>query len=234
MSDHLCATVNSGTLPTDVTDKSNGSSETATLETDSKLNTSPSATPSIPSSTEKSHSTPTSKPPRSRQWWRLWRSKSASNSSSPKSASSTPIADFPPFPSRTQPIKLPESQNACSICLSEYEVPPLKSSPEAASWEPEILLLLPCAHAFHSSCLVDWLAVSGRVSIDLRFKRNKTAAEPSSRIVPSLSSCRLPSKAYQGEESIYDSTSACTSDFTFNCTSTLDFDYSNRTSPSHE
>ncbi|GAA5892451.1 uncharacterized protein JCM6883_007362 [Sporobolomyces salmoneus] len=106
------------------------------------------------------------------QFWRLWRSSRSASDSSPSSSSdssssssSWPISMFPPFPSKTLPIKLPESQNACSICLSEYEMPPLKSSPDASKWEPEILLLLPCRHAFHETCLVDWLAVSGRCAL---------------------------------------------------------------------
>ncbi|GAA6058871.1 hypothetical protein JCM10212_002815 [Sporobolomyces blumeae] len=104
---------------------------------------------------------------RKRQWWRLWRRTKPSPTSSSSSPSS-PSADkvdltmFPPFPAKTEPIRLPESQNACSICLCEYEEPPSKSSPEASSWDPEILLRLPCSHAFHATCLPDWLAVSGR------------------------------------------------------------------------
>ncbi|GAA5953353.1 hypothetical protein JCM3765_005012 [Sporobolomyces pararoseus] len=106
-----------------------------------------------------------------RQLWRLYRStrtsspSSLSDSQSPTPSSSIPISDFPPFPPKTLPIQLPESQNACSICLAEYEVPPARSSPDAAKWEPEILLLLPCHHAFHESCLSDWLAVSGRCAL---------------------------------------------------------------------
>ncbi|GAA5985563.1 hypothetical protein JCM5350_007135 [Sporobolomyces pararoseus] len=124
-----------------------------------------------------------------RQLWRLYRSTRSSSSplttdsQSPAPSSSIPISNFPPFPPKTLPIQLPESQNACSICLAEYEVPPARSSPDAAKWEPEILLLLPCNHAFHESCLSDWLATP---VFPQPAKPDKTSTSTLNPVPPSL------------------------------------------------
>ncbi|TKA57755.1 hypothetical protein B0A53_00904 [Rhodotorula sp. CCFEE 5036] len=75
------------------------------------------------------------------------------------------LAAYPPFPAGVEPIRLPESQAACCICLCEFELPPARESAEAASWEPELLRILPCGHALHSVCLDEWLRVSGRCPI---------------------------------------------------------------------
>ncbi|TNY18414.1 hypothetical protein DMC30DRAFT_355562 [Rhodotorula diobovata] len=101
-----------------------------------------------------------------RQLWRLWRRRRAKAPSSPGDASAnapaTQVGAFAPLPAGVEPLRLPESQAACAICLCEYDLPPLRDSPEAASWQPERLALLPCGHAFHTECLGDWLALSGR------------------------------------------------------------------------
>ncbi|GAA5927205.1 RING finger protein [Sporobolomyces koalae] len=99
------------------------------------------------------------------QWWRLWRSSGGSGTTTHATANPLTLDMYPPFPIKTLPIQLPESQNACAICLSEYELPPLRGTLESSNWKPEILLLLPCGHAFHESCLKDWLAVSGRCAL---------------------------------------------------------------------
>ncbi|KPV72154.1 uncharacterized protein RHOBADRAFT_55988 [Rhodotorula graminis WP1] len=105
-----------------------------------------------------------------RQFWRLWRRRAKSRpsdraaGSGAQSSGSAGVADGEraPLPEGVEGLRLPESQAACAICLCEYEPPPLLSSPEAATWQPERLILLPCAHTFHTECLGDWLAVSGR------------------------------------------------------------------------
>ncbi|GAA5850355.1 hypothetical protein JCM9279_006540 [Rhodotorula babjevae] len=105
-----------------------------------------------------------------RQLWRLWRRRAKSRPSGDAagggaaSSGSTDVqqGERAPLPEGVEGLRLPESQAACAICLCEYEPPPLLSSPEAATWRPERLALLPCAHAFHAECLGDWLAVSGR------------------------------------------------------------------------
>ncbi|GAA6012033.1 hypothetical protein JCM10207_005104 [Rhodosporidiobolus poonsookiae] len=97
-----------------------------------------------------------------RQFWRLWRRNGKSAGGVSNGAQ---VGEFVPFPPGIEPVLLPASQSACSICLCEYELPPLRTDPAAASsWKPddELLRLLPCQHAFHSACLADWLAVSGR------------------------------------------------------------------------
>lgn len=63
----------------------------------------------------------------------------------------------------TLPSSSPDSFARASAARAEYDLPPLRDSPEAASWQPERLALLPCGHAFHTECLGDWLALSGRV-----------------------------------------------------------------------
>ncbi|GAA6053869.1 hypothetical protein JCM3770_004756 [Rhodotorula araucariae] len=104
------------------------------------------------------------RPARRRQFWRLWRRRAKSPSPSATGPGSGPgISEYAPFPPGVEPIRLPESQAACAICLCEYDPPPLRASAAADGWEPELLGLLPCGHAFHSACLTDWLVVSGRV-----------------------------------------------------------------------
>ncbi|POY73579.1 hypothetical protein BMF94_3112 [Rhodotorula taiwanensis] len=95
-----------------------------------------------------------------RQFWRLWRRPAVSKAAAAERTAA--VEAYPPFPAGVDPIRLPESQTACSICLCEYELPPSRGSPEAADWEPELLRLLPCGHALHSPCLDEWLRVSGR------------------------------------------------------------------------
>ncbi|GAA5986991.1 hypothetical protein JCM10908_000983 [Rhodotorula pacifica] len=98
-----------------------------------------------------------------RQFWRLWRRPAAKRAAAHERT--TILAAFPPFPAGVEPIRLPESQGACCICLCEYEIPPARESAEASSWEPELLRVLPCGHALHSTCLDEWLRVSGRCPI---------------------------------------------------------------------
>ncbi|GAA5975176.1 hypothetical protein JCM11641_004380 [Rhodosporidiobolus odoratus] len=112
-----------------------------------------------------------------KQWWRLWRDSASvgrDGSRSPlggarkdvEGGGSASEEGFVPFPTGLVGIKLPASQNSCSICLCEYDPPPLLSAPQAEreAWKPEeeVLALLPCDHAFHKVCLADWLVVSGR------------------------------------------------------------------------
>ncbi|KAK4057848.1 hypothetical protein OIO90_001067 [Microbotryomycetes sp. JL221] len=66
------------------------------------------------------------------------------------------------LPAGMQPLRLPPSQASCSICLIDYEVPPMATDENSNEWEPEPLRLLPCGHAFHAPCLESWLVVSGR------------------------------------------------------------------------
>ncbi|KWU47337.1 hypothetical protein RHOSPDRAFT_30755 [Rhodotorula sp. JG-1b] len=98
-----------------------------------------------------------------RQFWRLWRRPAAQRAAAAERVST--LAAYPPFPAGVEPIRLPESQAACCICLCEFELPPARGSAEAASWEPELLRILPCGHALHSVCLDEWLRVSGRCPI---------------------------------------------------------------------
>ncbi|KAG0658433.1 hypothetical protein C6P46_005796 [Rhodotorula mucilaginosa] len=98
-----------------------------------------------------------------RQFWRLWRRPPAQRAAAAERISA--LAAYPPFPAGVEPIRLPESQAACCICLCEFELPPARESAEAASWEPELLRILPCGHALHSVCLDEWLRVSGRCPI---------------------------------------------------------------------
>lgn len=127
-----------------------------------------------------------------RQLWRLWRRRRAKAPSSPGALPPTrPRRRSVPLrpcrrglsrsdcPSRrlrarsvcavrhpshwTLPSSSPDSFARASAARAEYDLPPLRDSPEAASWQPERLALLPCGHAFHTECLGDWLALSGRV-----------------------------------------------------------------------
>ncbi|GAA5893205.1 hypothetical protein JCM8208_004375 [Rhodotorula glutinis] len=128
--------------------------------------------PTTSSTTPSSPPTPSPAPPAAprRQLWRLWRRRAKTRppgSAAGSGAASSGSADAQegeraPLPEGVVGLRLPESQAACAICLCEYDPPPLLSSPEAATWHPERLALLPCAHAFHTECLGDWLAVSGR------------------------------------------------------------------------
>ncbi|BGP54842.1 hypothetical protein JCM8202_003348 [Rhodotorula sphaerocarpa] len=119
---------------------------------------------------------PKRKPPR-RQFWRLWKRSTVSK----EKAAGTATAGLPDLPSGVEPIRLPESQTACSICLCEYEAPPPRGSPEAADWEPDLLRLLPCGHALHSGCLDEWLRVSGRCPICQRPVEEPKAKKPPKR-----------------------------------------------------
>ncbi|GAA5865951.1 hypothetical protein JCM3774_005535 [Rhodotorula dairenensis] len=107
---------------------------------------------------------PATGPSHRRQFWRLWRRRPAARRAAAAERTSI-LAAYPPFPAGVEPIRLPESQAACCICLCEYELPPARTSAEAASWEPELLRVLPCGHALHSTCLDEWLRVSGRCPI---------------------------------------------------------------------
>ncbi|GAA5920029.1 hypothetical protein JCM1841_000387 [Sporobolomyces salmonicolor] len=135
-----------GTLPS----SSEESSASASLDAPSTL----------PNAAISSSTTPSAPSLQRRQFWRLWRRTKVS--SSPDPGGSTANGCFVPFPAGVEPLQLPPSQSACSICLCEYDLPPHAGDAAASSWEPELLRLLPCGHAFHSSCLADWLAVSGR------------------------------------------------------------------------
>ncbi|KAM0788960.1 hypothetical protein ACM66B_003033 [Microbotryomycetes sp. NB124-2] len=105
-------------------------------------------------------STPTRKT-KTKRWWRLWRSASASDRPTVISTDSS-LAGFVPLPAGMQPLRLPPSQASCSICLCDYEVPPLATDNNTSEWEPQPLRILPCGHAFHAPCLESWLVVSGR------------------------------------------------------------------------
>ncbi|BGP23975.1 hypothetical protein JCM10295v2_002876 [Rhodotorula toruloides] len=119
------------------------------------------ATSSSTPSQSSSPSTVPSSPRRSgrKQWWRLWRSNKASTNQKDAGADDRLDRAHVPFPPGVEGILLPESQTACSICLCEYELPPTRSSQEAAEWKVEenLLRLLPCGHALHSECLGEWL-----------------------------------------------------------------------------
>lgn len=56
-----------------------------------------------------------------RQLWRLWRRRRAKAPSSPGDASAnapaTQVGAFAPLPAGVEPLRLPESQAACAICL---------------------------------------------------------------------------------------------------------------------
>ncbi|GAA6041887.1 hypothetical protein JCM8097_004532 [Rhodosporidiobolus ruineniae] len=164
-----------GTIPDDPSSTPEANPSTATpaaaytASNKSKTPASSSVSPAAPASI--SSSSPSGK----KQWWRLWRRRAATSSSSGGEGGSgraegrvekLEVGEFVPFPAGVEPLRVPESQSACSICLCEYDPPPLRSAPSAEreAWKPaeEMLSLLPCEHAFHSGCLKDWLAVSGR------------------------------------------------------------------------
>ncbi|GAA5866542.1 hypothetical protein JCM8547_005449 [Rhodosporidiobolus lusitaniae] len=151
-----------GTLPSD--DGEPSTDTPAPLDSADSPNLSkPKAKTAIAATSSVSPSASTRSGP-TRQWWRLWRRKADSFSSTEKGGS-VQLGDFVAFPAGVEPVLLPETQNSCSICLCEYELPPLRSDIAAVeAWKPdeELLRLLPCKHAFHSGCLADWLAVSGR------------------------------------------------------------------------
>ncbi|BGP15261.1 hypothetical protein JCM10213v2_003221 [Rhodosporidiobolus nylandii] len=132
--------------------------------------TPPSPDPSVLKSAEKPSAMTSVSPASStrspaRQWWRLWR-RAPAEPSGGKSAGAGRNGGFIPFPAGVEPIELPASQSACSICLCEYELPPLLTAPEAekTAWkaDDEMLSVLPCGHAFHRGCVGDWLKTSGR------------------------------------------------------------------------
>ncbi|BGP47355.1 hypothetical protein JCM10450v2_003207 [Rhodotorula kratochvilovae] len=163
-----------GTLPEDAPP---APAESASTDAPSSPTASPAPNPAAPATGPSPI-----RPPHRRQLWRLWRRRAKSPSSSSAGGSSAAqMGDFPPFPSGALPLQLPESQAACAICLCEYDPPPLRGTAEAEGWEPELLGLLPCGHAFHAACLGDWLVVSGRCPLcqrDLHApkKKRKTRA----------------------------------------------------------
>lgn len=58
-----------------------------------------------------------------RQFWRLWRRPAAQRAAAAERVST--LAAYPPFPAGVEPIRLPESQAACCICLcGAYEFDP--------------------------------------------------------------------------------------------------------------
>ncbi|KAK4700690.1 hypothetical protein P7C70_g5556, partial [Phenoliferia sp. Uapishka_3] len=71
--------------------------------------------------------------------------------------------DLPALPNGLKYIELPESQSACAICRTDYELPPQ----ERKVWAPDTLRVLPCGHAFHSECLDEWLENLGTVDLFL-------------------------------------------------------------------
>ncbi|GAA5863224.1 hypothetical protein JCM1840_002515 [Sporobolomyces johnsonii] len=134
-----------------------------TLPTSSEESSSsvpPDAPSTLPKAATSSPTTPSVHSPQYPQFWRLWRRMKAPSAPTPGGSNSNDC--LVPFPPGVEPLQLPASQSACSICLCEYELPPNAGDASASSWEPELLRLLPCGHAFHSPCLADWLAVSGR------------------------------------------------------------------------
>lgn len=64
---------------------------------------------------------------------------------------------------------LSDNLSTCSICLCDYEAPPLRSESAADQAkkvaELEVLILLPCGHCLHKDCLAEWLATSGRCPV---------------------------------------------------------------------
>ncbi|KAK4055537.1 hypothetical protein OIV83_000083 [Microbotryomycetes sp. JL201] len=96
-----------------------------------------------------------------RRWWRLWSSAPASGKASGTVADPS-LSGLVPLPAGMRPLRLSQSQASCSICLCDYEAPPLLTDPNAREWQPEPLRILPCGHAFHAPCLESWLVVSGR------------------------------------------------------------------------
>ncbi|GAA5896699.1 hypothetical protein JCM6882_005012, partial [Rhodosporidiobolus microsporus] len=85
--------------------------------------------PSSPSNKPKSSSTATaavspapaasvhSRTPPRRQWWRLWRRGGEGNGNPADKAARKQVGEYVAFPPGVEPVMLPASQSACSICL---------------------------------------------------------------------------------------------------------------------
>ncbi|GAA94572.1 hypothetical protein E5Q_01223 [Mixia osmundae IAM 14324] len=107
---------------------------------------------------------------RRRRLARLFTYPSRHRSSADKATTSSlePNADEGgPYVRTPYPLRpLAENQATCSICLCDYEPPPLRGIvPDGEQPEFEPLRLLPCGHCLHKECVDAWFLTSGRCPI---------------------------------------------------------------------